>query len=106
MESTPVEKYLLALIDSLGQTRASLAWLELKQSEWRSGDPPVVASENKTMEQLRDEESRFLSLAATLHDFLNRKAACGSKEQGLDGVRHRLLMLERDFHCLEKPKPL
>jgi hypothetical protein len=103
----PVEDTTLALLaDSVAKTRACLAWLDLKQSEWRPGDPPVVACETDTLSQLHTERGRFFSMATSLHDRLNAVETKTRSATGSRKSRRWLLRLERDFHRLDIPKTL
>lgn len=91
---------------SLKRLRTHLEWLSLKQSEWRPGDPPVLAAEKDLVQDLRREEAVFLKTATEIHEAINEAEEEGVGGPTLTKRRRQLLGLEAEFHRLDIPKGL
>lgn len=89
---------------SLRAILAHLEWYKLKTAERRSGDPPVFASDPQLEVDIRNEQSRFMALAADTHDSLNVASAEGRSPAKVAARRQKLLNLEAEFHALDIPK--
>ncbi len=99
-------KQLRALGDSLKGARTLLAWLDLKESERRSGDPPILIMDTQLAWDIWNEQSRFMSLAAEFHDALNDAATAVASNPDIEAHRRELLKLEAQFQSLALPKTL
>jgi len=95
-----------ALDASLGRIKTHLGWLSLKQSEWRPGDPPVLAVETDLVQDLRHEEAVFLKTATELHEAINEAKKKGVADAKLAKRCRQLLKLEAEYHRLDIPKGL
>lgn len=105
-----VSGILSSRIDELDCSVRSLAtnveWLELKQSEQRPGNPPILLMDAQLAWDIWNERGRFMSFASDLHSQLNESAASGTSARGIEKTRQELLKLEARFHSLEIPENL
>jgi len=90
----------VVLQETVGQIKGLLAWEQLQLQERRPGLPPGFSLTDSIDEDLRNQYSRFLTLAQQLHERLN-----SSVQPSLSAARqhlyHRqLLNLEQEIRSL------
>jgi len=89
---------------SLQRMKSLLAWLDLKQGEWRPGDPPVFSSDSDINVDLRNEQSQFAGIATQLLDAFNDPANQGLAAGECAQWRDQVLRLIAEMQRLPIPK--
>jgi hypothetical protein len=96
------ENLLYSLQKSLAKIKALLAWLQLKQFETRSDQPPAFVMYDPTPVDLRNELLLFTLASQELRDMVNDKASHLNANKR-DQVKQGLNELEQNFESIDIP---
>ena len=88
----------------LQRLEAHLAWLSLKEQEWKPGLPPVLLMNPDLAAAIRNESSHFVAMLTEMRQRLDDLAQHRVQEQQCKRWRREVAGLERAFHGLDLPK--
>ena len=97
---------LQALTDSASRIKAHAAWLSLKQSECRPGDPPVLLTNPDFAADLRNEQAYFAKISMDILEALNNPAVHNLPEGQCASWRRRVLDMEAEVERVTQGKDL
>ena len=92
------------LSESLERIKTHLAWLALKQSEWRPGDRPILCAADDLAAELRNERSHFVASALELRQALDNASGAGLSQKSIAEWHGQLRELEAEMQQLGLPK--
>jgi len=103
MKEPDLEAGLSGLRKSISHIKALLAWVQLKESEAKPGQPPSFTLTDTTRADLRNEYSFFLFTAVQMHHILNSDNACFFRDRS-QRIRAELAKLENQVNRLNLPE--
>ena len=104
MKEGPVTEKLQCVSESLERIKTHLAWLGLKQSEWRPGDRPILCAADELAAELRNERSHFVATALELRQALDNASGAGMSQTSIARWRRQLRELQAEMQQLGLPK--
>lgn len=106
MDDHSINMHIKSLCRALTNIHTILAWLDLKESERRLGDPSALVMAQGLVADLRNEQSRFAAIATEILDALNATTADEASEIQYTQWRNEVMRLIAEMQRLPIPKGL